>query len=621
MFPVPPPNPYLGASAGFGSRPDLLLPFIPNRYASLPRRGTSSDNDSAAGATDRATKKTIHDTIAESLLFNSPENDSRTGIVALIERYNSHAHPRDVIKIEHPTEADKDIEAAIWRMEVLERALREAEKLYDAEETVPIEDPTQEKLRDAKLVTVYNLSVGACSLFRHLEGWLVRALQNNKAGDSTEQFAEIGQRAKEVEDSWVGGMRSVLSEITQVREGKEATHDDVDALPKYRRMPCSVDSVTKALQVLNGDVTMYQETMGNNLRTVLEIVLEYPKVGLHTVARTHMEKVVHEVNTGREPRMIGNTYAEWIARYLLEISSQNLTIDNTVVEYSRRALVRIRRAETVRDVGLRRLMEKEFRFSQCWPMLLRPCNVGYGETLKTWISNSTDLVDGLDGAKDRFETPFRALDENPDWAEVYAASLLYGYGKLVLQIGEKYDETMIKEVTNLANKIHRYEARRGNFDLCAGEELLRQLTAFDVAKTPASLESLSPLGLTFDAVGFLRLFESLDEEFPPSLMEHQFPPGINGLLVLRFLKHIHFHHPEDHETQEKIVDVSKRILARAKASEGSQTARSKQACGGECSKKHLNSPRAPEVPDFVLVEAESSKSNGKGKGKAVDYEE
>lgn len=56
-------------------------------------------------------------------------------------------------------------------------------------------------------------------------------------------------------------------------------------------------------------------------------------------------------------------------------------------------------------------------------------------------------------------------------------------------------------------------------------------------------------------MGFYRLALLPTKQLPPSLLEHQFPPGIDRDLVLGFLKHIHYHRPENHETEEKIIEV------------------------------------------------------------------
>ncbi|PVH76957.1 hypothetical protein DL98DRAFT_657133 [Cadophora sp. DSE1049] len=100
-----------------------------------------------------------------------------------------------------------------------------------------------------------------------------------------------------------------------------------------------------------------------------------------------------------------------------------------------------------------------------------------------------------------------------------------------------------------------------------------------------------------------------------SLLEHQFPQGIDRSLILGYLEHVLWHRQGGWEAKEEIVEVIKRILARAKASEEGPMARPKHACSGDCSKNHLKSPKAQEVPDYVFVEAESSNSKGKGKAK------
>ena len=56
-------------------------------------------------------------------------------------------------------------------------------------------------------------------------------------------------------------------------------------------------------------------------------------------------------------------------------------------------------------------------------------------------------------------------------------------------------------------------------------------------------------------MGFYRLALLPTKQLPPSLLEHQFPPGIDRDLVLGFLKHIHYHRPENQETEEKIIEL------------------------------------------------------------------
>ena len=71
--------------------------------AGIPRYPAGNKTDGDDDNTDPAVETTIHDRIARSLLRNLPHAVTRPGVAALIEGYNSQAHPRHLIKIEHST--------------------------------------------------------------------------------------------------------------------------------------------------------------------------------------------------------------------------------------------------------------------------------------------------------------------------------------------------------------------------------------------------------------------------------------------------------------------------------------------------------------------------------------
>ncbi|PVH76958.1 hypothetical protein DL98DRAFT_591800 [Cadophora sp. DSE1049] len=434
VFPGPPHNPYPRLNAAFGPRVELLL-SPPNQYTSFPRYPLDSDTDSDVGSQEPSNKTTIHHNIAERLLRDPPHGVTRTGIAALIEGYNSRAHPRDVIKIKHPTDADNNIEAAIMRIEILQRALTGAVELHDDLKNA-FRKEDDEQIREqgfAKLERASDILERAETLSELLENWLIRELQSNEAGDSTQDFAEIGQKAKEIEDSWIGQIRQILSQAWQMSENKVATYVDTDGAQETKKTPFSLKSVQMNLLDYIGRKigTSPSRLVCDDLRTALEVVVAYPEAGLNTSTRRFMENNTKE-DESQKLRTMDDFLVLTIARYLIEISILKVEIDDTVVEYSRRAIARMRCAETERDVALRTMMEKEVQFKDCWVILLRPCNAGYGETLKTWVSNTTDLINGVDGAQEKFEAQLQPLGDSPDWAEVYAASLLYDYGRLVL---------------------------------------------------------------------------------------------------------------------------------------------------------------------------------------------
>ena len=337
--------------------------------AGIPRYPAGNKTDGNDDNTDPAVETTIHDRIARSLFRNLPHAVTRPGGAALIEGYNSQAHPRHLIKIEHPTEADDNIEATVARIEILQRALKDAGKLHDELDGATWES-NDEQLRDEgseKLEKASHLLKGARKMTEVLVTLLVRDLQSNGAAGS-EDFAEIGQKAKEIEDSWIGQIRQILSQVSQMCKDMGAARVNTDVPEEFKNMPFSLDILKMDLMFLHGEVftpvPMHAETVNPKMRTALEIVVEYPKAELKTLARKSMEKIVHESQFGKMCLMNDDMIAEPIARHLLEISTQNLEIDATVLEFSRRIMARIRGTETERDLALRRMMEKEVQFDR-----------------------------------------------------------------------------------------------------------------------------------------------------------------------------------------------------------------------------------------------------------------
>ncbi|KAK0124657.1 hypothetical protein ONS95_009603 [Cadophora gregata] len=219
VLPLPPFHPYSRFNTGFISPTQPSLPFGQNLYSWSQQRPVRSVNNATASASQSPFWRPIRVRIADNLFRNNTDSLTRAGLTALIEGYNSQVDPRDVVKIEHPTEADNNIEAAIMRIDVLQRALKDASKLEDDLDDAlwDAEDSLLKEQCLSKIETATTLLIGAQKLSDMLQEWLMAELQGpQKVHDSTEVFGEIGQRAKEIEESWVGRSRKIFSQVSQM---------------------------------------------------------------------------------------------------------------------------------------------------------------------------------------------------------------------------------------------------------------------------------------------------------------------------------------------------------------------------------------------------------------------
>lgn len=319
IFPVPPYSQY-----PFGTRVPPLLPSGSSQYLSFPRYPVGSGIDSCHGYRKPGDwypriEKTIHNTIANSLFQNLSDGITRKCVAALVEVHNSQAHPRDVVKIEHPTKTDNNIEAAITRVESLQRALKDAKKLHDTLKGALWQEDDEQLHQQGleKLEKAFSLLVGAEKLSEMLENWLIRELMSDGAFDNTDDFAEIEQKARETEDSWVEQIRKILAQASDMCEDKDASDADTENAHGSVNMSSIVGFLKERLLQLTGMrfKTLPPQSVGDEFLAAMEAVVEYPRAGLTTSTRDLMEKFL---NKGKDEAsfMINNLPVEYIATWL-----------------------------------------------------------------------------------------------------------------------------------------------------------------------------------------------------------------------------------------------------------------------------------------------------------------